>query len=88
MQSADVTVISNRTFTGIEASGCSFTGTATPQVHGNIFDQRITFGGVPCLFARSTLVGIAYFDIPNRRLYAAAPVSNRTDGAIFLGTKP
>jgi hypothetical protein len=88
VQSADVTVVSNGTFTGIEASGCSFTGTATPRVHGNIFDQRITFGGAPCLFAGSTLVGIAYFDIPNRRLYAAAPASNRTDGAIFLGTKP
>lgn len=88
VQSATVTVASNGLFTGVEASGCTFTGTATPRVRGNIFDQSITFGGAPCLFAGSTLVGIAYFDVPNRRLYAVAPTSNRADAVIFSGTKP
>jgi len=88
VQSATVTVASTGVFTGVAADGCSFTGTASPRVRGNIFDQSITFGVAPCGFAGSTLVGIAYFDVPNSRLYAAAPASNRTDAVIFLGTKP
>ena len=88
VQSATVTIASDGTFTGVEASGCSFTGTATPRVHGNIFDLSISIGGAPCTFAGSTLVGIAYFDVLNSRLYAATPTSDRTDSVIFLGTKP
>ena len=88
VQSATVTVASNGVFTGVEADGCSFTGTASPRVRGNIFDQSVMFGGAPCEFAGSTLVGIAYLDVPNRRLYGAAPASNRTNAVIFSGTKP
>ena len=88
VQSATVTVASNGVFTGVEADGCTFTGTASPRVRGNIFDQSVTFGGAPCEFAGSTLVGIAYLDVPNRRLYGAAPASNRTNAVIFSGTKP
>jgi len=88
VRSATVTVASNGVFTGVEADGCTFTGTASPRVRGNIFDQSVTFGGAPCEFAGSTLVGIAYLDVPNRRLYGAAPASNRTNAVIFSGTKP
>lgn len=88
VQSETVTVASTGVFTGVAADGCSFAGTATPRVHVNIFDVSITFGGAPCLFAGSTLVGIAYLDVPNSRLYAAAPTSDRTDAVIFSGTKP
>jgi hypothetical protein len=88
VQSATVTVASNGVFTGVEADGCTFTGTASPRVRGNIFDQSVTFGGAPCEFAGSTLIGIAYLDVPNRRLYGAAPASNRTNAVIFSGTRP
>jgi hypothetical protein len=88
VQSATVTVAANGVFTGVEADGCSFTGTATPRGRGNIFDQSVTFGGAPCEFAGSTLVGIAYLDVPNHRLYGAAPASNRTNAVIFSGTRP
>jgi hypothetical protein len=88
VESASVTIAATGAFSGASASGCSFTGTATPRANGNVFDQSVTFGGAPCLFAGRTLVGIAYFDVPNNRLYAAAPTSTRTDGVIFLGTKP
>ena len=88
VQSATVTVAATGVFTGVEADGCSFTGTATPRVRGNIFDQSVTFGGAPCEFAGSTLVGIAYLDVPNHRLYGAAPASNRTNAVIFSGTRP
>ena len=88
VQSATVTVASNGVFTGVEADGCTFTGTASPRVRGNILDQSVTFGGAPCEFAGSTLVGIAFLDVPNRRLYGAAPASNRTNAVIFSGTRP
>ena len=88
VESTTVTVASNGVFTGVGASGCSFTGTFTPRVHGNIFDGSLTYGGAPCLLPGSTVVGIAYLDVSNNRLYAAAPTSNRADGVIFLGTKP
>ena len=88
VQSATVTMASTGVFTGVAADGCSFTGTTTPRLRGNIFDVSITAGGAPCSSAGSTIVGIAYFDVPNSRLYAAAPTGDRTNAVIFLGTKP
>ena len=87
LQTANITVLSDGTFTGSEQNGCTFTGTATPRTKGNVFDQITTFGGAPCLLPGSTFQGILYFDIPTRRLYTAAPNSLRTDAAIFFGTK-
>lgn len=87
-QSASVTVASTGEFSGVEASGCSFTGTATPRVHGNVFDHRITFGPAPCVFAGSTVVGLAYLNRGTNTLFAFAPTSTRTDIAVFFGTKP
>ena len=86
-QSATVTVAIDGTFTGTEQNGCTFTGKTTTRTRGNVLDQTIIFGGVPCFFAGSTLQGVVYFDIPTARLFAAAPTSNRTDAAIFFGTK-
>jgi hypothetical protein len=87
IQTANVTVAADGTFTGTEQSGCTFTGGATLRTRGAVFDQSITFGGPPCFFAGSTLQGIVYFDIPTRRLYMATPNSSRTDSGIFFGTK-
>jgi hypothetical protein len=87
VQTATVIAAADGTFTGIEQSGCTFKGTVTARTRGNVFDQSVTFDGSPCLFAGSTFRGIVYFDIPARRLYAAAPNSHRTDAAIFFGTK-
>lgn len=87
VQTANVTVATDGTFTGAEQSGCTFTGKATPRSRGNVFNQSLTFGGAPCFFAGSTFQGIVYFDIPTSRLYMAAPNSLRTDAAIFFGTK-
>jgi hypothetical protein len=59
-----------------------------PRARGNAFNVSLTFGGAPCLFANQTLTGIAYFDATTRVVYAAAPNANRTDGVLFVGTKP
>ena len=86
LASASVTVAADGAFTGA-AAGCTFTGAATPRVRGNVFDGSITFGAAPCVFAGNTLNGIAYVDVPNNRLYLAAPTSTRTDGVVFSGTR-
>ena len=87
VQTANITAAADGTFTGTEQSGCTFTGTVTARARGNVFDQSITFGGAPCFFAGGPFRGIVYFDIPTRRLYATAPNNDRTDAAIFFGTK-
>lgn len=87
VQTASITAATDGTFTGTEQSGCTFTGTVTARSRGNVFDQSITFGGAPCIFAGRTFQGIVYFDIQTRRLFTAAPNSTRTDAAIFFGTK-
>ena len=87
VQTATVTALADGTFTGVEQSGCRFTGKVTARTRGNVFDQSITFGGAACFFLNSTFQGIVYFDIPTQRLLAAAPNNNRTDAAIFFGTK-
>ena len=87
VQTATVTAAADGTFTGIEQSTCMFTGKITARTRGNVFDQNMIFGGPPCFFAGSTFQGIVHFDIPARRLLAAAPNNARTDAAIFFGTK-
>lgn len=88
VQSATVTVTATGAFSAVEADGCTFSGTASPRSRGNIFDQSVTFGGAPCEFPGHTLVGIAFLDVPNHRLYGAAPTANRTGAVIFSGTRP
>ena len=83
---ATVIMAANGTLAGADANGCTFTGTATPRIRGNVFDGSITFGAAPCLFAGTTLNGIAYVDVPNNRLYIATPTGTRADGVLFSGT--
>ncbi len=83
-----LTVNSNGGFSGI-ANSCSFSGTMMPRVRGNIFDLSVTFTGVPpCLHAGETLAGIAYLDVPNKHLLAAALTSTRTDVVLITGIRP
>ncbi|MDF0644208.1 MAG: hypothetical protein P0111_09260 [Nitrospira sp.] len=87
VQSANITVTGSGPFAGTEANGCTFTGTATPRIRGNAFNQSIVFGGAPCFFAGSTFQGIALFTLTPPRLTAAAPNGARTDAAIFFGLR-
>jgi len=87
VQSANINVIGDGTFTGAEINGCAFSGIVAPRIRGNIFNQSVTFGGGACFFGVSSFQGIAFFDLANRRLLATAPNSNRTDAATFFGTR-
>lgn len=70
------------------APGCSFTGVASPHDTVNVFDVSIKFGGGACLFGIATLTGIGFYDATLKRIYAVAPNAGRTDGFLFIGTKP
>jgi hypothetical protein len=87
VQTATLTVSSGGAISG-NGQGCLFTGTAAPRTDGNAYTTTVTFGGSPCFFANQTFSGIAYFNPDTRILYAAAPNAARTDGVLFVGTKP
>jgi hypothetical protein len=56
---ATVNISSNGSLTGSD-SGCSFSGTITPDTSNrNFFDVSLTFGPSPCAFANQTGTGIA-----------------------------
>lgn len=88
LENAVVNVSTSGALSGAGSSGCTVAGTVTPRQKGLAYYMSLRFGGPPCLFANQTLAGIVYFDASNRRLYAAAPNGNRTDGVLFVGTKP
>jgi len=87
VQAATVNVTADGAFAGAETNGCAFTGTATPRIRGNAFNQTIVFGALPCFFTGSTFQGIALFDLAALRLMTAAPNGTRTDAAIFSGLR-
>ena len=87
-ESASLTVTSSGAISGFGMSGCEFSGTATPHLKGNVFDLTVTFGGGVCLNGTSTVTGIGYFDVTSGQLYGAALNSGRSNGFIFVGTKP
>ena len=87
VQAATVTVSATGAISG-GGGGCSLSGTASPRNDGNAHNLSISFGASPCFFANQTLSGIGYFNSSTKRLYAVAPNAARTDGILFVGTKP
>jgi hypothetical protein len=83
-----VTLSSPNSITGSSASGCNFTGSFSPRTRGNVYDVSVTFAGGVCSNGTSTVTGVAFFDAATKRLYSAALNSTRTNGFIYLGTKP
>lgn len=83
-----VTLSSPSSITGSSASGCNFVGSFSPRSHGNVYDVSVTFAGGVCSNGTSTVNGIAFFDAATKQLYSAALNSTRTNGFVYLGTKP
>ncbi len=50
--------------------------------------MSVTFGGGACSLGTSTVTGVAYYDANDRTLVVAALNATRTNGFLFLGTKP
>jgi hypothetical protein len=72
----------------VGTGGCSATGTATSRTDANAYNLSLTFGPAPCKTANQSFNGIAYFNAATKRLYATAQNAARTDGVLFVGTKP
>lgn len=88
VEAATVTVSSTGSLNGTGASGCVVSGSVTPRADVNAYNITVSFGAAPCLFASQTFSGVAAFNATDNRLYAAAPNATRTDGILFVGTKP
>ncbi len=71
-------------------SGCSIAGTVIPRASGkNIFNVSVTFTGTTCALGNgSTANGVAYYDSTTRQLLVLALNNAKTDGFIYIGTKP
>ena len=87
-RTSTLTVSSSGVVSGSVLGGCTFNGSVAPRAKGNVYNASVTFGGAPCILANQTVNGIAYLDLPNKRLYAAALLADRSNGAIFVGIKP
>jgi len=87
-QAATVTISATGALSGSGASGCALTGTVSPRSDGNVYDFSMTFGSTNCVFANQTFTGISYYNSVTKKIIAAAPNATRTDGALFVGTKP
>lgn len=91
VQTAAVVVAASGAVTGTTStttSACSLSGTATPRTNGNAYDVALVFSGASCTVSTQRFAGIAYFNAATKKLYVAAPNADRTDGVLFLGTKP
>jgi hypothetical protein len=87
VQSAVVTIASSGAISS-SSNGCTMTGVATPRVDGNAYNVSLSFGASPCFFANQTLSGVAYFNAATKRIYSVTPNAARSDGLLFVGTKP
>jgi hypothetical protein len=87
-ETTTVMVASGGAITGSSAGGCTFSGSATPRASGNVYDITVTFGGGVCDNGSSTVTGVAYYVAANNALIGTALNSARTNGFIFVGSKP
>lgn len=91
VQAAAVVVAASGAVSGTtrtNTSACSFSGTATPRTDGNAYDVSLRFSGASCTVSNQRFAGIAYLNATTKKLYVAALNADRTDGVLFLGTKP
>lgn len=87
-ETATVTVAPSGSVSGIGSSGCTMTGSVIPRSSGNVYNVSLSFGGAPCYFQNQTMNGIGYYDSNTNQLWAATPNADRTEGIIFIGSKP
>jgi hypothetical protein len=80
-----VTISATGAVSGQGASGCLFSGTATPHGSKNIYDATIAFGGAPCLYPGRTLTGV--LSANGNALLAAAPLPDRSDAFVLAASK-
>lgn len=69
---------------------CSATGKASPRASGkNVFDVTITFTGTNCALGNGAVTsGVAYYDTAKRQVLVTALKADKSDGFIYIGSKP
>jgi hypothetical protein len=88
-ETVTVIVSNNGSISGSSNTGCTFSGSFSPRTHGNVFDVTVTFDGQPgCSIGTETVKGIALYDAGTKQLYSAALNDTKTNGFVFIGTKP
>jgi hypothetical protein len=74
------------TFTGKDATGCTFSGTIQGG-GGRPYAVTVTFGALPCLFPGATATGISYFDRTSNTLYAVGSIPGQSARFVAMVTK-
>jgi NO-binding membrane sensor protein with MHYT domain len=87
-EAATVTIAAGGAITGAGADGCSFTGMVSTHAKGNVYNVSVTFNGGVCTNGTNTVTGVAYYIAAQKELISTALNSGRTNGFLFLGTKP
>jgi len=73
--------------TGTGASGCSYTGSASPLYKGNGYNVVMSSGPAPCKLPQAQFSGLMYLNTSTNILYTFAPNSGRSDGVLFSGKR-
>jgi hypothetical protein len=87
VEAVTVSVSATGAVSGTSASGCSFSGVATPRSKGNVYNNSVTFSGSPCANGTATVTGIGYWDATSATLYSAALNTERSNGFLFVAEK-
>lgn len=88
-ENVTVQVSSTGNLSGNSTTGCTFTGSFSPRTHGNVFNVIVIFADDPaCSNRNDTVNGVGTYDADTKTLYSAALNGDRTNGFIFVGTKP
>lgn len=66
---------------------CDFTGQATPRSDANAYNLQITFDGSECAAPGETVRGVAAYNPAEQQLIGLLTLSDRSDGAVFIGNK-
>lgn len=84
---ANLTISSIGSISGEGESGCSFSGSITPEEGTPYYKIDITFGESPCYLANKSISGIAYYDIQEKTLYSVSENNERSNAVLFFGKK-
>ncbi len=87
VESLTIEIAASGAIHGTGASGCKFTGVASPRNHGNVYDITVVYGPSPCATPAMRLSGIAYYHGQDRTLFATGMNGDRSEGAVFRGMR-
>jgi hypothetical protein len=82
---ATVIIADTGAIIGRSASGCTFTGTASPRPKGNVYNISVTFGGGACSNGTDTVSGVGFME--SNTMIVMARNNDHTSGLLAEITK-